>query len=289
MKKAKYLLVFFIALGLVAMSPIVIGQTTYTYAGSAGNVKILKVTTVDETGLTAIFGPTWSATLQYAFGVGCNVTGARSKSVVTDVDTSLTQNFGLGAMDAVNITVDYWLWTTEAFNDSEPDYDELSLYFLKHPKNLTALVNFYTNFYLATAYNVTVPFSMGFLGQLPTQGSSFLSELDWEDDWTTDGFTITHEATTGYVIYLFVGGLVGFIPIGMMLQDCTEIWTYDSTYGAFIGYELKDDEGSTVYKFQIELAPTEEIPGYELITIIGITGITSISLIYVVMKKKKIN
>lgn len=204
--------------------PIVIGQNFYTYASSPGDVKILKVAIVDETRLTAIFGTTWSNILQAAFGSGCNVIGARSKSVVTTVDRILTQDYGLSAIEVANITINYWLWIIEVLNNLESDFNELPLYFLKHPKNLTALVNFYTYFYLGTTYDVTVPFSLGFLGKLPTHASSFLSELDWEDDWTPSGFTITHESTTDYIIYGFVWGF-GFYPIGSMLQDCTEIWT----------------------------------------------------------------
>ncbi len=285
MKKSNYIFVILIALGLLTMSPIVYGQTTYTYAGSPGNVKILKVTTVDEPGLTNIFGSGWSDTLEAAFGVGCNVTGARSKSYVTAVNKSQYLNFGLGLMEVANITVDYWLWTTEAFN-ANPDYDELSLYFLKHPKNLTALTNFYTNFYLLTAYNVTVPFALGFLGQLPEQGSAFLSALDWEDDWSSVGFQIIHDATAGYVVYLYLAG-IGFIPIGSMLQDCTETWTYDSTYGAFIGYKLVNSTGTTVYEFKIELSTEAAIPGFELTIILGISGFTCVTIIYIVIKKKE--
>lgn len=285
MKKSNYIFIILIALGLLSMSPIVYGQTTYTYAGSPGNVKILKVMTVDETGLTNIFGSGWSDTLQSAFGSGCNVTGARSKSVVTAVNKSQYLDFGLGLMEVANITVDYWLWTTEAFNDTNPDFDELALYFLKHPKNLTALTNFYTNFYLTT-YNVTVPFSLGFLGQLPEQGSAFLAELDWEDDWRSEGFQVIHDATAGYIVYLYIAGF-GFIPIGSMLQDCTETWTYDSTYGAFIGYKLVNSTGTTVYEFEIEFATEAAIPGFELTIILGISGFTSVTIIYIVIKKKE--
>jgi len=285
MKKSNYFFVGFIGLCLLSMTPIVYGQSSYTFAGSPGNVKILKVTTVDETGLEAIFGSGWSTTLQLAFGTGCNETGAKSKSVVTAINTSQYFNFGLGLMEMCNITVDYWLWTTEPFN-TNPDFDELSLYFLKEPKNLTDVVNLYTFVYLGVTYNVTVPYSMGFLGQLPIQGSTFLSKLDWEDDWSSDGFKITHEATAGYIIYQWYAMIPDFVAIGMMYQDCTEIWTYDSTYGAFIGYELLNNESSLVYKFEIELE-VSEIAGFELFVLIGASNLTIISIIYITIKKKK--
>lgn len=284
MKKSNYFLIGFMALCLFSMNPMVYGQSSYTFAGSPGNVKILKVTTVDETGLVAIFGSGWSDTLELAFGTGCNVTGARSKSVVTIVNKTQYYNFGLGLMEMCNITVDYWLWTTAAFT-TNPDFDELSLYFLKEPKNLTDIVNLYTLTYLGFEYNVTVPFSMGFLGQLPIQGATFLSELDWEDDWSSNGFKITHEGSNGYIIYQWYAFIPGFVPIGMMYEDCTEIWTYDSTYGAFIGYKLLNSESSVVYEFTIELET--QIPGFELTVLLSITAVTIVCLVYVLMKKKR--
>lgn len=281
MKKSNYVLIGFMALCLLSMTPMVYGQSSYTFAGSPGNVKILKVTKVDSTGLQAIFGSGWGDTLQSAFGAGCNVTGARSKSVVTAVNKTQYFDFGLGLMEMCNITVDYWLWTTTAFT-TNPDFDELSLYFLKEPKNLTAIVNLYTFSYLGITYNVTVPFSMGFLGQLPIQGSTFLSGLDWEDDWSSSGFTITHEGSNGYIIYQWYGI---FVAIGMMYEDCTEIWTYDSNYGALIGYKLLNNVGSVVYEFTIELET--QIPGFELPVLLSITAITTVCLVYVLMKKKR--
>jgi hypothetical protein len=71
------------------------------------------------------------------------------------------------------------------------------------------------------------------------------------------------------------------------LRNCTEIWTYDETYGAWIAYEIKDDAGNTIYKFSIELPTTAAIPGYDLVVFLGITAVTSVGIIYLLMKKKR--
>jgi hypothetical protein len=285
MKKTKYFLFGFLLLSVLMFNFMVSAQATYTCNASAGGTKILKVETVDEDALEEIFGNTWATTLLYAFAGPAHEVGGRSKSVVVDVDTSSTY----GVYPACDIVVDYWTWTTDEFSET-PDFDDLSTYVLKSSTNINSYVQFLTEATFGTPSDVTVPFATGLLNQLMVPADDYLGDIIWADDWSVSGTTITHEASEGYIVYqadlIALAALTPpyYIAIGVMQKACTETWTYDATYGAFINYKI-EDAGTVVYEFNIEL-PEVAIPGYESTVFLSVIGFSMIGLIYIIRKKK---
>jgi len=286
MKKTKLLITAVISLALtLSFIPAAVPQVgTYTFHGAPGNVKILKVRTANNASLQDLFGPSYAAILESFFNPGCLIVGAESKSLVTGVNFSakfdpLTYVFpvpGLGIFDVTEYNTSNWYWTTSEFSSTPDSTGDVVISFYD-PTNLTKFINTLYNTYFFTPYNISTHTAGSFLAQLPTSVAQYLGALVWEPGWQNVANTIVHTALEGSFIF---GTAIQY------LEDCTEIWTYDSTYGAWIGYQILDNESNIIYKFSIELA-IPGIPGFELSIFLGITGITSIGMIYVVMKKKK--
>jgi hypothetical protein len=275
MKKFRYILAIALFLGIsFAIFPPAVPQIgTYQFHGAAGNVKILKVRTVNNASLEILFGPTYVSVLEDSFGEGALVEGARKKSLVTDVNFNYTIDyetfFGLGLHQGAWYNTSNWNWTTGTFSTT-PDSvgDTVSSFY--DPTNLTAVI---TGFW---GQNVTTQNAAAHLAQLPTPVAQYLGAIVWEEKWGNVGNTIVHNAEAGDFAFLFAF---------QYLVNCTETWTYDTTYGSWIGYKIAVNS-TTIYEFSIELPGTAEIPGFELTVLLGVTGCSSIGLIYLVMKKR---
>ncbi|TFF63384.1 MAG: hypothetical protein EU521_01980 [Promethearchaeota archaeon] len=250
----------------------------------AGDTKILKINTVDETGLENIFGVNWSQVLDSSFGGSASKLGARFKSVVLGIKNDDILNFtlfGLGIFEVCNISVDAWVFQKGAFQ--EANKTTTNVYVIKDPTNLTAYVNLIRGLFFADPGNVTVPYASNalygaFLGQLAVPPGDYLDDIVWEDGWTHPGSKIVHDVTAGYKPLS--------ISTFSYLQDCTETWTYYDN-GALIGYKLVNDTGTTVYEYQIEL-PSLGIPGFDLSIFVGVTAISLIGIMYL-YKRKDLN
>jgi hypothetical protein len=286
MKKSNWIMGFIILFSIsLAITPFAIPQIgTYTFHGAAGNVKILKVRVADNSSLEDLFGADYAADLEGFFGAGCLVVGAQKKSLVTAVNFSAKFDasleifpvFGLPLMDITLYNTSNWDWTTGSFSET-PDSEGDIVRSFYDPTNLTNYINILYTTYLATPYNISTHTAGAFLAQLPTSVAQYLGALVWEPGWENYANTIRHTALAGSFIF---GTLIQYE------EDCTEIWTYDTTYGAWIGYEILDNETNTIYKFSIELA-LPGIPGYELPIIFGVSTVTIIGLIFVVTKKRR--
>lgn len=281
MKKTKLSILAVISIALaLSFIPAAVPQVgTYTFHGSAGNVKILKVRTANNASLDDLFGPAYASILEGFFGSGCLIVGAQKKSLVTGVNFSYNIDYGLyglGYLDGVQYNTSNWDWTVGTFSATPDSIGDL-VYSFYDPTNLTAAVNAFYNFWYATPYNVSLHTAPAYLAQLPTPVPQYLGAIVWEPYWQNIGNTIVHTALKDS--FIFGTGI-------QYQQACTEIWTYDTTYGAWIGYKILDNMTNTIYEFSIELT-IPGIPGYELSIMLGITGVSSIGMIYVIMKKKK--
>ncbi len=277
MKKSNYLLIGLIFLMIFASNPIVHAQyPTYQCAATMGGSKILKVTTVDSAGLIKTMGATWSDKLQTSFGDGCNETGARNKAVIIGVYPNETVNLGAGDMNAFKVETEYWYWTTEDFS-STPDIAAINVTTLYDPSHLQALCT------LSVVSNVSMygfwfdagimdwRFAADYLTQLPVDPADYLADMIWETYWTVDGLKVTYDGPPDMAVFL---------------NDYSATWEYDSIYGAFIRYTLKDNESQVIYKFEIELPAAGEIPGFEIPILLGVTFGAIVCIVYIVMKKK---
>ncbi|MGB5911221.1 MAG: hypothetical protein WBH31_08525 [Promethearchaeia archaeon] len=271
MKKLKVGLLVFIFLSItLSLTPAVVPQIgTYTFHGAPGDTKILKINTVNNASLNDLFGAGWVNVIE-SFGPGAANVGARKKSLVTAVNTSHKINYGpFGIYDGALYNTSNWDWTTGEFSATPDSIGDVVESFYD-PTNLTYIVNAF----FASA--VTVQNGAYHLAQLPTPVAQYLGAIVWAAKWQNVGNTVVHNADAGDWDSFFTF---------QYLEDCTEIWEYDSTYGAWIGYKILDNETNTIYEFSIELA-ISEIPGFELSVFLGITAMTTVGIIYTLMKKK---
>jgi hypothetical protein len=279
MKKFKFILFTIILISIAfSLTPYVVPQVgTYTFHGAAGNQKILAVRTANNDSLNVVFGSGYVGVLETSFGPGALMVGAKSKSLVTNVNISYKLDltgYGLGIYDAALYNTSNWAWTKGSFN-SDPDSVGDLVYSLYDPNNITQIVNFLT-FGLS---NVTIQNAAAYFAQLPTSVSDYLDEIVWAPKWENVGNTVVHHAVQGDL------GLLPTLAFFTYSYNCTETWTWDSTYGAWIGYKCQAN-GTTIYEFSIELA-VPAIPGYDLSLLLGITAFSAVGIIYVIMKKKR--
>ncbi|MFX0019735.1 MAG: hypothetical protein ACFFAK_10525 [Promethearchaeota archaeon] len=278
MKKLKVTLVAFIFVSIaLSLTPAVVPQVgIYTFHGAPGDSKILKVDIVNNASLADLFGANWDDILEEFFGVGCVNIGARKKSVVTAVNfTAKDYYFGF---PATNYTTDNWKWTTGDFPGAPDDLTDFTVTSLYNPLNITWIVSF------VWGMGVTIQNAAAFFAQLPTSVAQYLGAIVWEPKWQNVGNTVVHTADAMDLLINYAN-----LNVYTYYEDCTEIWTYDGTFGAWIGYEIRDNETNTIYKFSIDLPTAAEIPGFELTIVLGTAVMTSIGLIYVLIKKKKLN
>ena len=279
MKKTKIILLILITFSIAfSFTPTVTPQVgTYTFHGAAGNEKILKVNTVNNASLEDLFGPSWVNVIEL-LGAGAANVGARKKSLVTGVNFSDIYNASIfGVYDVCTYNTSNWDWTMGAFNATPDSIGDIVTSFYD-PTNLTTYINAFYGFWWATAYNISMHTAGAYFAQLPTPVSQYLGALVWEPKWGNVGNTVVHDADASDVAF-FYGHTY--------LEDCTEIWSYDATYGAWIGYKIQDNETNTIYEFSIELPTGAEIPGFELPVLLGASMGMTVVLIFVIMKKRK--
>ena len=279
MKKTKIILLILMSISIAfSFAPTVTPQVgVYTFHGAAGNVKILKVRTVNNASLEDLFGSSWVDVIEI-FGEGAADVGARKKSLVTSVNFSAVYDtFFFGVYDVCTYNTSNWDWTTGTFNATPDSVGDIVTSFYD-PTNLTTYVNAFYDFFWLTPYNISMHTSGAFLAQLPTPVAGYLDALVWEPKWGSVGNKVVHNADASDVAFLFGH---------TYLEDCTETWTYDATYGAWIGYKIQDNETNTIYEFSIELPAAPAIPGFEIPIFLGVSMGMTVILIYAIMKKRK--
>lgn len=275
MKKTKIILLFLIAFSIVfSFTPIATPQIgTYTFHGAPGNEKTLVVRTANNASLEIVFGAGYVGVIENAFGSGALVVGAKKKSLVTDVNFTHKIDysfFGLGIHDGTLYNTSNWGWTTGSFSTT-PDSTGDTVASFYDPTLLTYVVN---NLF---AMNVTVQNGAIHFAQLPTSVAQYLGAIVWEPKWQNIGNTVVHNAIAGdwHSFYTF-----------QYLANCTETWTYDSTFGAWIGYKIQANS-TTIYEFSIELPTVAEFPLEIIYIIIGIVAVIGIILVIIILKRRK--
>ena len=279
MKKTKIILLILMSISIAfSFAPTVTPQVgVYTFHGAADNVKTLKVRTVNNASLEDLFGSSWVDVIEI-FGPGAADVGARKKSLVTSVNFSDSWDTILfGVYDVCTYNTSNWDWTTGTFNNTPDSVGDIVTSFYD-PTNLTTFINALYTFTLGTPYNISMHTAGAFFAQLPTSVADYLDALVWEPKWGNVGNTVVHNADASDF---------SFDLTFQYLEDCTETWTYDATYGAWIGYKIQDNETNTIYEFSIELPTTPAIPGFEITILLGVSMGMTVILIFVIMKKKK--
>jgi hypothetical protein len=276
MKYTKSILSLFVLLTIaLSLTPAATPQVgTYTFHGAPGNEKVLVVRTANDGSLEIVFGENYTDVLETSFGVGALEVGAKRKSIVNSVNLSysldLTAYF-LGIYDAASYNTSNWLWTTGSFSET-PDSEGDMVYALYDPNNITQIVNFLT---FGTS-NVTIQNAAAYFAQLPTPVANYLAEIVWAPKWQNVDNTVVHSAEQGDI------GVLPTLELFAYYHNCTETWTWDTTYGAWIGYKVVAND-TTIYEFSIELPTLPAIPGFEIPILLGAT---TIGIIYIMKKRK---
>jgi len=276
MRKTYYALFGFVLISLLMTGTIAnVRATTYSCAGTVGAEATWKVKTVHAGALNDIFGAGWQTTIEFTFGSGSSEAGAKMKTKVTDVNSSYLYNPGIGLIDVCLILVDWWYWTTEPFVET-PNVTNSPSYIFMHPENLTTYCQYLGGIITAFAGNVSERNAAPYLNAIPISADTYLSELLWDNDYVIQGTTVTHNVKAVYLGWY-----------GNYYVNCVETWRYSKSYGTFLGYKLVHNNGTTAYETILETPAGEVIPGFELSFVLGVSMAIMISLIYVVMKKKK--
>lgn len=242
---------------------------------SVGYTKVLEVKTVDENGLIDVFGENWSTHIQYLYGQNSHILNAKQKSVVTKINkTDYFKDSG-GDWPICNISMQIWNWTTDSFPETPTGGTNIQ-YVLKNPINLTSYEQESPGnlTYIQSGYLLNGNTGY-FLGQLPSNPAEYLDDEDliWRENWTTPGRKIVHNAWDGEYIYT-----------GMYFSGkCVETWSYNEN-GVLTSYEIVNENGKTIYKFEI---PNGVIPGYEIPILLGIMSITLIAVMVFLKKTLK--
>jgi hypothetical protein len=278
MKYTKHILSLLILLTIaLSLTPAATPQIgTYTFHGAAGNEKVLKVRTVNNASLTDLFGSNWTDVIEL-FGTGAQNVGARSKSLVTAVNLTAKYDlsiWGVGVQGVAEYNTSNWDWTTGSFA-ANPDSTGDIVRSFYDPTNLTTFINtFYSYIPPYIAFNVSVQNAGLYLAQLPTPVAQYLGAIVWMPKWQNVGNTVEHNAAINDYI---------FGTTFQYLEACKEVWTYDATYGAWIGYKILDNTGAVIYEFSIELPAIPAIPGFEIPILLGAAAI---GIIYIIKKRK---
>jgi hypothetical protein len=281
MKKSKLIIAILTIFSItLAITPAAIPQVgTYTFHGAPGHIKILEVKTANNASLQKIFGAGYVGILEGFFGTGCLVEGAMKKSLVTGVNMSYDLDMSfyvLGVMDGVEYNTSNWDWTTESFENTPDSVGDI-VYSFYDPTNLTKYIDTWWVTWFAQNHNVSTHTGGAYLAQLPTPVDQYLGALVWEPKWENFANTIVHHAEENDFI---TGSAIQY------LENCTETWTYDTTFGAWIGYKIEAN-ATTIYEFDIFLA-IPGIPGYELSMTLGVAMVGIIGIIFIIKKKKRI-
>ncbi|MFX1446733.1 MAG: hypothetical protein ACFFCG_01190 [Promethearchaeota archaeon] len=282
MKKTKIIILILIAFSIAfSFIPTVTPQIgTYTFHGASGNEKTLVVRTADNDSLKVVFGdPTYISVLETAFGAGALQVGAKRKSLVTDVNFTYKLDltfYGLGIYDATQYNTSNWGWTLGSFA-SNPDTTGDLVTSLYNPINLTQIVQF---FWFGLGMDVTIQNGAAYFAQLPTSVAQYLGAIVWEPKWQNIGNTVVHNAVLGD------SGILPTLAFFTYYHNCTETWTWDGTFGAWIGYKIEANS-TVIYEFSVELPTAAAIPGFELSVLLGISMGMTVVLIFVIMKKIK--
>jgi hypothetical protein len=255
--RVKYFLLGIIFLHILLFSTIAqvqAAESSYSLGMKKGTEIILEVEIFDEDGLEDVFEE-----YEDAIPEGADEVGMKYKIIVREVDNDAEIDLGiLGDYDAFSIEVDIWEWTKGEFAE-DPTEEEFEIVWFQDPEDINDAYDKVGGY----AYDIIMPF-------VPIDVVKFLDEIDeWKEDdheeWKTKDNMVIHDAIFGEENYV-------------------EVFTYDPNTGYLVEYKIIDEDGAIVYKY----GQSEFIPGYELPIILGIIGIFTIGLIYLMKKRSNL-
>lgn len=252
--KTKYFLLGFILSYILLFSTIAQVQADSSYSlGMKKDTEItLEVKIVDESFLRHVFGDVWEDSIPE----DADEVGMKQKIKVTAIMENAEIDLGvLGEYDAFGFEADIWEWTSDEF-DAEPDEEEFEIVWFEDPEDINDAYDTVDGY----AYDVIMPF-------VPIDVVKYLDDIDeWEEnryeEWRTKENMVIHDS-------IYDG------------ENFLEVYTYDTENGFLTRYQIIDEDGDVIYEY----GTSETIPGYEIPLILGITGIFTIGLIYIIKKK----
>ena len=254
--KTKYFLLGFILSHIILFSTIaqVRADTSYSLGMKKDTEIILEVKIVDKSELKDVLGhDSWESCIPE----DADTVGMKQKIKVTAIMENAEINLGvIGEYDAFGFEADIWEWTIEEF-DAEPDEEEFEIVWFEDPEDINDAYKVVDGY----AYDIIMPF-------VPIDVVKYLDEIDeWEEnryeEWRTKENMVIHDSIYDEENFL-------------------EVYTYDTENGFLTRYQIIDEDGAVIYEYGLL---SEIIPGYELPLILGIIGIFTIGLIYIMKKR----
>jgi len=259
--KTKYFLLGLILSHIILFSTItqVKADSSYSLGIKKGTEIILEVKIFDKSGLKDVFGDGYDE----AIPEDADEVGMRYKIEVTEIIDDAEIDLGiLGDYDAFGFEANIWEWTDEEF-DKEPDEDEFEIVWFEDPENIDDAYDVVGGY----AYDIVMPF-------VPIDVAKYLDEIDeWKEDdyeeYKTKDNTVIHDS------------IFDDEDDKEDEENFLEVYTYDTENGFLTRYQIIDEDGVVIYEYGL----SEIIPGYELPLILGIIGIFTIGLIYIMKKR----
>ena len=258
--KSKYFLVGFLFLILISFSTTVQGASTWEV--EEDKLYIYEIASFDEDLAEDVFV---NDDIEDILGEDAEVDAMKAQ-MTTDVDDIDDFN-GDATEDDPGWELEGWVWVApwtddeDDFEDPEvPDIAEYSNWKIpEDPEEYGPMVPglelFFIGFFIYTG--------------VPSPADDWLEDIDWADV-DADDSVLTYEYDSS---------------LNPLLDEDYEIvWTWD-TDGVYQGSEAIVD-GDTIYEIALKKSFLERIPGYELPILLGITAMSTVGLIYIIMKKK---
>jgi len=258
--KEKLFVGFLIWAFLISYSSIALADdTTYSLGANEGAKFIWKVTKCDETKLKDTLGDDWDddgGVIEDAYS-----NGLKQKIVIKEIEEDAELDLAiLGKHDTIGYIIDLWEWTSEAF-EAEADEDEYEISWFENPDDLNDVYEKLGGFYI---HQYIGGFSMQ-LFFLPVPVESYLADIEYRANWGAEGNSIIHNAKGE--------------------EEYVVIYTYDKSTGFLSSYVIKNEAGEVIY----QIGATGLISGYEIQLFIGITCISTIGIVYFIIRKNSKN
>ncbi len=106
---------------------------------------------------------------------------------------------------------------------------------------------------------------------IPTDAASYLKKIDWADDTEVNGLTITQSVEKADLKAFWSGAD----------EDAKFQFVFASN-GVKVTTRYLSDKGEVI----LEIGFKGNIPGYEIPVLLGLTAISTVGLIYLILKKK---
>lgn len=240
---------------------------------------------------------------------------AKMRWLITDIDEKSDYNFGWDTnskdVDALRVKYDFWGWTDDddwgeedernvkfyAFEDPEDYGENVELLMPLDPRKpdgdtqttwlkiQTRCSTFYiddalTNYYIDEEDDPTIHYyNFGVPLWLPSDTDEYLDEIDFKRNYDVEDLKLSAEIDEGN--FNIENNNEEFYELP------NEDIQYEATYnenGLLNNFKLFNKDNELICEFSLQMF--NFIPGYDLPILLGITGLSILSVIYIIIRRK---